>query len=81
MKLTAYAGAISDGTAAELRCRLFRAIWGEGRHLSSAYEVRRLVTRLMWPQEDIGDRLASPGGTITPERLDNHLAGACVPVV
>ena len=58
--VAAYAEAISDGIAAELRRRLFRAIWGEGRHPSSAYEVRRLVTRLMWPQEDIGDRLASP---------------------
>jgi hypothetical protein len=58
--VAAYAEAISDGIADELRRRLFRAIWAEGRHLSSAYEVRRLVTRLMWPQEDIGDRLASP---------------------
>lgn len=31
-----------------------------GRVFASAYEVRRLITRLMWPQEDIGDRLASP---------------------
>jgi hypothetical protein len=58
--VAAYAEAISDGIAAELRSRLFRAIWVEGRHLSSAYEVRRLVTWLMWPQEDIGDRLTSP---------------------
>ena len=58
--VAAYAEAVSDGIAAELRRRLFRAIWAEGRHLSSAYEVRRLVTRLMWPQEDIGDRLTSP---------------------
>lgn len=58
--VAAYAEAISDGIADEVRRRLFRAIWAEGRHLSSAYEVRRLVTRLMWPQEDIGDRLASP---------------------
>ena len=27
---------------------------------SSAYEVRRLITGVMWPQEDITDRLASP---------------------
>src|ERR1019366_1972049 len=44
------------------RCggRLRRAVWAEGRHISSAYEVGRLVTGLMWPQEDIRDRLASP---------------------
>ena len=58
--VAAYAEAVSDGIADELRRRLFRAIWVEGRHLSSAYEVRRLVTGLMWPQEDIGDRLTSP---------------------
>ena len=32
----------------------------QGLHLSSAYEVRRLVTGVMWPQEDITGRLASP---------------------
>ncbi|MGH3253469.1 MAG: hypothetical protein ACRDOI_45640, partial [Trebonia sp.] len=30
------------------------------RHLSSANEVRRLITAVMWPQEDITDRLSSP---------------------
>ena len=58
--VAAYAEAVSDGVADELRRRLFRAIWVQGRHLSSAYEVRRLITGLMWPQEDITDRLASP---------------------
>ncbi len=58
--VAAYAEAVSDGVAGELRRRLFRAIWVRGRHLSSAYEVRRLVTGLMWQQEDITDRLASP---------------------
>lgn len=58
--VAAYAEAVSDGIADELRCRLFAAIWVEGRHISSAYEVRRLVTGLMWPPEDIRDRLASP---------------------
>ncbi len=58
--VAAYAEAVSDGVAGELRSRLFRAIWLQGRHISSAYEVRRLVTGLMWPAEDITDRLASP---------------------
>jgi hypothetical protein len=58
--VAAYAEAVSDGVADELRRRLFRAIWVQGLHLSSAYEVRRLVTGVMWPQEDITDRLASP---------------------
>ena len=58
--VAAYAEPVSDEIAAELRRGLFRAIWIEGRHLSTAYQVRRLVTWLMWPQEDIGVRLASP---------------------
>ncbi|HUZ35721.1 MAG TPA: DsbA family protein [Streptosporangiaceae bacterium] len=58
--VAAYAEAVTDGVADELRRRLFRAIWAEGRHISSAYTVRRLVTGLMWPADDTGDRLASP---------------------
>ena len=58
--VTSYAEAVSDGIADELRHRLFRTIWAEGRHISSAYEVRRLVAGLMWPREDVRDRLASP---------------------
>ena len=58
--VAAYAEAVSDDDGDELRRRLFRAIWVQGLHLSSAYEVRRLITAVMWPQEDITDRLASP---------------------
>jgi 2-hydroxychromene-2-carboxylate isomerase len=58
--VAAYAEAVSDGVADELRRRLFAAIWVQGLHLSSAYEVRRLITAMMWPAEDITDRLASP---------------------
>ena len=58
--VAAYAEAVSDGVADELRRRLFLAIWVQGLNLSSPYEVRRLVTAVMWPQEDITDRLASP---------------------
>jgi DSBA-like thioredoxin domain-containing protein len=58
--VAACAEAVSDRVAGELRRRLFRAIWVEGLHLSSAYKVRRLVTGVMWPLEDITDQLASP---------------------
>ena len=58
--VAAYAEAVSDGVAVELRRRLFAAIWARGLRLSSAYEVRRLVTAVMWPQEAITSRLASP---------------------
>ncbi len=58
--VAAYAEAVTDGLAGEMRRRLFRAIWVEGQNISSAYQVRRMVTGLMWPPEDIRDRLASP---------------------
>jgi hypothetical protein len=58
--VAAYAEAVSDGVADELRRRLFRAIWVQGLHLSSAYEVRHPITAVTWPQEDITDRLAGP---------------------
>ena len=58
--VAAYAEAVSDGAGGELRRRMFAAIWAHGLHLSSAYEVRRLVTAVMWPQEDITGRLVSP---------------------
>jgi DSBA-like thioredoxin domain len=58
--VAAYAEAVSDGVADELRRRLFAAIWMQGLHLSSAPEARRLVAGVMWPPEEITDRLASP---------------------
>jgi hypothetical protein len=58
--VAAYAEAVTDGVADKLRRRLFHVIWVQGRHVSSAYEVRRVITGVMWPQEGITDRLASP---------------------
>jgi 2-hydroxychromene-2-carboxylate isomerase len=58
--VAAYAEAASDGIDGELRRFLFRAIWVQGLHLSSPHEVRRLVTDLTWPREDVAQRLASP---------------------
>jgi 2-hydroxychromene-2-carboxylate isomerase len=58
--VAAYAEAVADGIGGELRRRLFAAIWVQGRHLSGASEVRRLVTGLMWQPEEIAYRLASP---------------------
>jgi hypothetical protein len=58
--VAACAEAVSDGIAGELRRRLFAAIWVHGRHISSAYEVRRLVTALTWQRGDIAGRAASP---------------------
>jgi hypothetical protein len=58
--VAANAEAVSDGIVDELRRLLFAAIWVEGRHISSADEVRRLVTGLMWQAEEIACRLARP---------------------
>jgi len=58
--VAAYAEAVSDGVDGELRRRLFAAIWEQGLHPNNVDEVRRLITEVMWPQEDITDRLASP---------------------
>ena len=73
--VAAYAEAVSDGIADELRRRLFGAIWTEHRHISTAFEVRRLVTGLMWPPEDITDRLASPD---IPSLLNRDPDLACI---
>jgi 2-hydroxychromene-2-carboxylate isomerase len=45
--VAAFAEAVSDGVADELRRRLFATIWAQGLHLSSAYEVRRVVTAVI----------------------------------
>ena len=58
--VAAYAEAVSDGIADELRRRLFAAIWAQGRHLSGAGDVRREVAALMWQPGDIAARLATP---------------------
>ena len=58
--VAAYAEAVSDGVQDELRRRLFGAIWAQGRHLSSAYEVRRVITGIMWPADPVLPRLLSP---------------------
>lgn len=52
--VSAYAEAVTDGVADEIRRRLLRAIWIERRHLSSAYEVRRVITDVMWPRVPLG---------------------------
>jgi 2-hydroxychromene-2-carboxylate isomerase len=67
--VAACAEAVSDGIGDELRRRLFAAIWVQGRHISSAYAVRELVTGLMWVPGDIRARLGSPD---IPSALDGN---------
>lgn len=58
--VAAYAEAITDGIQDELRRRLFDAIWARRQNLSSAYDVRRVITAITWPAPPIYFHLASP---------------------
>jgi DSBA-like thioredoxin domain len=58
--VAAYAEAITDGIQDELRRRLFDAIWARRQNLSSAYDVRRVVTAISWPAPPVYFHLASP---------------------
>lgn len=58
--VAAYAEAVTDNLADQLRGSLFSAMWRRGRNLSSPQEVRRVVTDLMWPQQEVADRLNNP---------------------
>lgn len=58
--VAAYAEAITDGIQDELRHRLFEAIWVRQQNLSSADNVRRVVTAITWPAPPLYFHLASP---------------------
>jgi hypothetical protein len=58
--VSAYAESIADGIQARLRLRLFESIWAQGRNMSSAYDVRRVVAALLWPTDPIYPHLISP---------------------
>ena len=51
--VSAYAESIADGIQDRLRLRLFESIWAQGRNMSSAYDVRRVVAALLWPTDPI----------------------------
>ncbi|HJY73404.1 MAG TPA: DsbA family protein [Streptosporangiaceae bacterium] len=58
--VSAYAEAVADGIQDRLRLRLFEVIWAQGRNMSSAYDVRRVVAALLWPADPIYPHLVSP---------------------
>jgi DSBA-like thioredoxin domain len=58
--VSAYAESITDGIQDRLRLRLFESIWAQGRNMSSAYDVRRVVADLLWPADPIYQHLVSP---------------------
>ena len=58
--VSAYAEAVTDGIQDQLRLRLFEAIWVQGRNMSGALDVERLVADLTWPADPIDQHLISP---------------------
>ena len=58
--VAAYAEAVTDGVEDQLRCRLFEAIWAQKRNLSSPYDVRRVITEVVWPTDPVYFHLESP---------------------
>jgi hypothetical protein len=73
--VAAYAEAVTDGVADELRRSLFSEIWARQRHLSSPYEVRRLVGALMHPGP-CGEHLSAPD---LPARVHHRAAPGMLP--
>lgn len=81
---SAYAESITDGIAGRLRHDLFQAIWVRGAHLSSAYDVRPLVTALAYPpvavRARLGLELPLPGlGNPDPAQPTRMLGGTIAP--
>ena len=78
--VSAYAEAIADGIQDRLRLRLFESIWAQGRNMSSAYEVRRVVAALLWPADPIYTHLVSPDLPVrsctTPTRCGSYAGKA-----
>lgn len=83
--VSAYAESLTDGIDREMRDRLFDAIWVQGRNLSRAYEVRRIITDLMYPRRPVWEYLSSPGlptpvsGDPDPARITRRLGGTVTP--
>jgi DSBA-like thioredoxin domain len=74
--VAAYAEAVTDGVADELRRSLFAEIWVRQQHLSSPHEVRRLVRALMYPAGSHSGQLAVPG---LPARVHRRAAPGVLP--
>lgn len=83
--IAAYAESVDDGIQEEVRRRLFQAIWADGRHISSAYEVRRVIEGLTWTPGDPSHRLYSPDfpGSLDhdpdPRRIVRRAGGTVAP--
>jgi hypothetical protein len=82
--VSAFAEAVTDGVQDALRRALFDAIWIHQRHLSSAYAVRAVITRVMCPPHPIepyiSAQLPLPGlGDPEPLHMTRVLGGTIAP--
>lgn len=82
--VSAYAEAVTDGVNDELRRALFEAIWVRQRHLSSAYDVRAVITSVTYPPYSIlpylSAELPPPGlGDPDPLHMTRVLGGTIAP--
>jgi hypothetical protein len=82
--VSAFAEAVSDGLDAQLRRRLFAAIWQQLQNISSAYQVRQFVTDLMYPPVPLrrfrSSELATPvSGDPDGARITRRLGGTIAP--
>lgn len=78
--VSAYAESVTDGVQHELRRALFAAVWVQQRHLSSAYDVRPVITSVTYPPFPVGpyrrSALPMPGyGDPEPLHLTRILGG------
>ena len=78
--VSAYAEAVTDGVEHELRRALFEAIWTRQHHLSSAYDVRPVITAITYPPRLVrpllGLELPPPGlGHPDPFHMTRVLGG------
>jgi hypothetical protein len=74
--VSAYTEAVTDGVQHELRRALFEAIWVRRRHLSSAYDVRPIITSVTAHHRVVATRGA---GTLICSSAPSarYLAGRC----
>ena len=82
--VSAYTEAVTDGVQHKLRRALFEAIWVGRRHLSSAYDVRPIITSVTYPRYPIRPYLSSdlpqPGfGDPDPLHMTRVLGGTIAP--
>lgn len=82
--VSAYAESVTDDVPRAMKDRLFDAIWVQHRNISSAYEVRQIITDLMYPPVPLpwyrSTEMATPVcGDPDPARITRRLGGTVTP--